>query len=275
MTEKNTDIMDPKIETKKDYFAALDQRSHKFTDVLPPNVNTEDFIAVCKQAVTKDPKLLDAMKVNPASVFQAFLNCARDGLIPDGREAHIDARNDKRLGMTAAYMPMKLGILKRMHRSAQIREIGMSAVYEGDEFDPDLSEGGKITHKPTGQSKKIIAAYAYVITVEGGSYRKILWRDDINKRKACASTKYVWNQWEAEMAAKSALRALSDELPLSSEERRIIHRMDDFADLNRELLPEPTLPKRLDISLEQDSQPMPHAGEGEEGSSGVPSSSLD
>lgn len=242
-----TDGFEPTISTKKDYFGALDDRLDTFSQVLPDDVEPKFFVSVCKTAIAKDPKLLNAIQRNPQSVFQAFMNCARDGLIPDGREAHIDARNCKHMGAQAAYMPMKRGILKRLHRSAEIKEIGMNAVYEGDIFHPDLGEGGRIHHEPKGLSRNIIAAYAYVVTHRDGNYRKVLWPDDIERRRRCASTDAVWTRWPAEMAAKSALRVLADELPLSSEDRRLVDSIDDFTDLNAELAGEPDLPKRLNI----------------------------
>jgi len=136
-----------------DWRAAIDKRADTFASSLPDDISVEAFLAVCKEAAIKTPGLEECLRANPASAFSAFLACARDGLIPDGRQAHIDVRNSRTHGKQAAYMPMVRGIVDRLHRSAKIVSVQCKEVYEGDEFTPDLSEDGYIKHLPTFESK--------------------------------------------------------------------------------------------------------------------------
>ena len=227
---------------------ALDKRIPVLAKVLPAGIAPEDFIAVCVQAVMRDDKLERAFQVNPGAVFQAFLDCARDGLIPDGREAHIDARRDKKMGMTAAYMPMARGMVKRLYRSGLVREINLQVVREGDEFTPDLSEGGAIHHIPQSGDGRLTHAYAVVGLVGGGVVRRVMFAEEIGKRRAVSKTSNVWSKWPEEMWKKTVLHNVSKELPLTPADQRMFDALDAFTDLEAEVAPSAGMPTRLDLS---------------------------
>jgi len=240
-------------ERKHDWRAALDSRSEVFANSLPDDIPVERFLAVCKEAAARVDGLEEVLRVNPASAFGAFLACARDGLIPDGRQAHIDVRYSQKNGKQAAYMPMMRGIMERLHRSGLISDINIQVVYEGDEFVPDLSEGGRIIHIPKFATKTITHAYCIVNTKDGGTYREIMGAADIEKRRKSASTQFVWKQWPGEMARKTVLHNAAKKLPLTADDRRLVEHVETFADLNRDALLSEPAPVLLDIS--EDSEP--------------------
>lgn len=233
---------------KKDWKLALDKRVDTFAGVLPPDVNPADFIAVCKRAVMRDDKLRDCIERNPAAAFSAFLDCARDGLIPDGREAHIDARKDKRMGVTAAYMPMRRGLVKMLYKSGKVRSVDLHVVYEGDEFEANLSEGASIHHVALGKSRKPIAVWGRVDLSDGGVVRGLMWEADINRRRACAKTKMVWDKWPEEMWKKTLLHNMGKDLPLDRAVQTAIDRDNEFYDLNKEVAKPTALPERIDLT---------------------------
>lgn len=233
---------------QKDWKAALNEREGTFASVLPSDVKVKDFIAVCRRAVMRDSALKDCMRVNPAAAFGAFLDCARDGLLPDGREAHIDCRNDKRHGKTAAYMPMRRGLVKMLYRTGYVTSVNLTVVREGDEFDPDLSEGGRIIHRSMGKGGPLIAVWGIVTLKDGGSVRSIMWQDDVEKRRKVAKTQNVWSKWPAEMWKKTLLHNMAKDLPLTPQAQRAFDREFDHAELNAELMAPPVVPERLVLS---------------------------
>ncbi len=238
---------------KYDWKAALDDRVDTFKSALPDDIDVTSFLAVCKEAAMRVNGLQECLQVNPASAFSAFLACARDGLIPDGRQASIDVRYSKTNGKQAAYMPMVRGIVERMHRSGNIKSINVRVVYEGDEFIPDLSEGGKITYIPKFESEKLTHAFCVIETTEGGVYREVMGAKDIAKRRGSASTDFVWRKWEGEMAKKTVLHNIAKKISLTADDRRLVEHVESFADLNRQVVESEPVPILLDISPDSEA----------------------
>lgn len=265
----DTELIESKTPTdpaKKDWKAALDKRADTFADVLPPDVNAEDFIAVCKRAVMRDHKLVDCMNRNPAAAFGAFLDCARDGLMPDGREAHIDARRDKEKGVTAAYMPMRRGLVKMLYKSGKVRSVDLHVVYEGDDFEADLSEGASIRHVARGKSRKPVAVWGRVDLADGGVVRGVMWEGDVNRRRACAKTKMVWDKWPEEMWKKTLLHNMGKDLPKTRAIQTALDRDNEFFDLEKDVPVKPSLPAQIDI---RDALPPPKQSRLEDGQAAI------
>ena len=74
----------------------------QFATMLPPDVSPDKFREVALAAIRRMPGLVSC---NRQSLFNALINAAQDGLMPDGREAAIVPRK----GM-ANYQPMVAGI---------------------------------------------------------------------------------------------------------------------------------------------------------------------
>lgn len=229
------EIIEPtKTKPKRfDWREALDGRRDVFAHALPNDIDPDTFLAVCKQAVAQIDGLEECLQKNPKSAFTALLNCARDGLVPDGRQAHIDVRRCKHYGKQAAYMPMVSGMIERLYRSGEIKSINCRVVREGDDFVPDVSPDVPLRHILCSGRGPITHAYCVVKTRAGGEYREIMFMDEINRHKAVASTKYVWDKWPEAMARKTVLRQACKLLDLSSSDRRMVNdSVEAFADLN-------------------------------------------
>jgi len=229
------EIIEPQSRAPKrfDWRKALEDRMDVFASALPDDIKPEMFLAVCKQAVAQIDGLEECLQKNPKSAFTALLNCARDGLVPDGRQAHIDVRRCKHYGKQAAYMPMVSGMIARLYRSGEIKSINCRVVREGDEFTPDVTPGVPLRHVLASGKGPITHVYCIIQTRAGGEYREIMFKEEINRHKAVASTKYVWDKWPEAMARKTVLRQACKLLDLSSNDRRMVSdSVEAFADLN-------------------------------------------
>lgn len=220
--------------SRKGWRQALEERSDVFASALPDDVKLETFMAVVKQAVAQIDGLEECLSVNPKSAFTALLSCARDGLVPDGRQAHIDVRRCKHYGKQAAYMPMVQGLIERLYRSGNIKSINCRVVREGDDFTPDVTPGTPLRHVLGGGAGKVTHVYCVVVTKDGGEHREIMFAEEIERHRKCASTGFVWNKWPEAMARKTVLRQACKLLDLSSSDRRMVNEsVEAFADLNQ------------------------------------------
>ncbi len=76
----------------------------------------------------------------------ALTRCAKDGLMPDGREAALIVRSTKvnnQFVKKAVYMPMVDGVMKRARQSGQVANIIAKVVYSQDEFEYVIDENGE------------------------------------------------------------------------------------------------------------------------------------
>lgn len=210
--------------------AGLVEHKDKIVRNLPPSVRPERFIGAASIAVRKNAALLD---LDQASLWNAIAECARDGLVPDHREAVLlpywdDATKRK----IVRYSPMVAGIQKRLFELGDIDQINARAVYKNDRFEMLLGTEEKIIHMPAlGERGPIIGAYA--IFKKAGRLIHIEWmpQDDLDKVKGAAKTKAVWNAWPEEMTRKSVIRRGAKYLPLSHEAMQIVTQDDALVDL--------------------------------------------
>src|SRR5690606_28052145 len=121
------------------------------------------------------------------SVINALTACAKDGLIPDNREAAMVVYKKKQADgnwkLIAQYMPMIDGVLKRARQSGEISIIAARAVYENDKFRVWLDDSGEHIHyEPTlGARGEMIGAVAYARMKTGEFQFEWLNLDDIAK----------------------------------------------------------------------------------------------
>jgi recombination protein RecT len=165
-----------------------------------------------------EPKLLAADR---RSLVAACMKAAQDGLLLDGREAGLSLYNDRASNcQTVAYMPMVSGILKKIRQSGEISSIRAHVVYEGDEFDFELGDDERISHKPKlAEQGQPIAAYAIAKFKDGDIQREVMSLAEIEKIRAKATGigKACWTSSWGEMAKKTVIRRLSKRLPTSND----------------------------------------------------------
>jgi recombination protein RecT len=152
------------------------------------------------------------------TLWNSAMRCAQQGLLPDNREAALVPFKNR-----VQYLPMVGGLLKLFRNSGQFKWVTAGIVYEGEEYEHYISEGGEhFRHVPGDniEGKKIRRVYALATTKDGGSFIADLPLSEINKRKAMSRATREdapWKQWEREMQLKTAIRVLSKLLPMSSD----------------------------------------------------------
>lgn len=179
---------------------------------LPPTVTPERFVRIAVTALQQQPALADA---ESDSILQAFMCCAQDGLLPDGKEAAIVKRGSK-----ASYMPMIGGFRKIAADHGWT--IRTEVVYANDEFE-HTEEPPAILHRPVRPGVDrgdLVAAYAVARHRDGRREQKVMYADEIAKRRAMATTAAVWDKWPGPMAAKTLGRDIFAELPIGELDER-------------------------------------------------------
>lgn len=200
--------------------------------VLPAHVTLERFERVTLTALQRQPDLLGTDR---KSLFAAVMQCAQDGLQPDGKEAAL-----VKFKNSAAYMPMVAGLLKLARQSGEIASLTANVVYAGDDFDYWIDDQGEhLSHRPSidGDRATIRAVYAMARTSAGESIIEVMPHAEVEKvRKASRSANGgPWRDWYSEMARKTAIRRLFKRLPRSTDRLdEAVHRDDQFYSLSRE-----------------------------------------
>lgn len=195
----------------------LVKMEQEFKAALPPQIPVEKFIRTTLTAVQMQPDLLGADR---RSLLGSCMKAAQDGLLTDGREAALVIFNSKE-GKKVQYMPMVGGILKKIRNSGELASISANVVYDRDQFEYELGDDERITHKPfLGQDRgNPIAVYAVAKTKDGAIYREVMSVSDVEKvRAASRAGKYgPWVDWWDEMAKKTVIRRMAKRLPSSAD----------------------------------------------------------
>ncbi len=225
---------------------------------LPKGVDPDRFMRTTITTVQANPDLLDADR---SSLFTACMQAAKDGLLPDGREAtiqvyntNIGTRDRPRWVKQAQYMPMVRGLIKKMYEAGCTKVDGV-AVYEKDEFVFELGDDPKITHKPylgVEDPGLVIASYAIVKLENGEIKREVMPRRDIEKvREASKSSNGPgWNNWYDQFAIKAVLKRIYKQVPGRSDEFEAVAEADNAA---LGITFEHTIPDEVLPALEQNT----------------------
>lgn len=215
-----------------------ERNKHEIAKQLPTGVDPDRFMRTVITTVTSQPELLEA---NRSSLFTSCMQAAKDGLLPDGREATIQIYNTKisvpggpdQWIQKAQYMPMVRGLIKKMYEAGCSKVDGY-AVYEKDEFSFSLGDDPKILHSPylgSDDPGPVIAAYAIVKLENGEIKREVMPRRDIEKvREASkASNGPGWKNWYDQFAIKAVLKRVYKQVPGRSDEFEKVMEADNAA----------------------------------------------
>jgi recombination protein RecT len=204
-------------------------------------------------AVTKDPDLLLADR---ASFMAAIRMCAGHGVIPDGVEATLQVYNAKvkingreEWIKKVTYLPMIRGIQNRVMRSGKVDLFYAEVVYENETFTIDTSQGDRRpVHNPDwfNRGGDVVGAYSVVKYSNGTIDCEPMSRSEIEKIKAVAKTKNVWDNWFEEKAKVAVMKRHSKRLPLSAEDLEfIMNREESDFDQPRDVTPAEKTEARL------------------------------
>jgi len=193
-----------------------DEFTHQIELAVPEGVSPRQLLRAAATAVLENPTL--AGPALRASLLQATLKCAQDGLLPDGRDAAFVIYKSK-----VQYQPM-IGGLRRVaadHGWA----IETHVVHEHDQFAPDFDESrAHFQRAPLGQERgEPIGAYALGRHREGMRMLEVMDMEEIQKVRnvSRAKDKGPWVDWWDQMAEKTVGKRLFKRLPLDPKDRRI------------------------------------------------------
>lgn len=192
--------------------------------VLPPGVDIERFMRTTLTAIQAKPDLLLADR---KTLLLSCISAAKDGLLPDGREAALNVystkvkvwsermqRDVEEYIQAVQYLPMVRGIVKIMYECG-VRKINAAAVYREDHFKFLRGDDERIEHEPTEANDPgpIRAAYVIFTLGNGEVHREVMMARDIDKVRLCAKTQNVWSKWPDQMAIKSVIKRAAKLLP--------------------------------------------------------------
>jgi recombination protein RecT len=201
----------------KNYGALLAQAA-------PKHISAERLIQVAGTVISRNPKLA---KCTVPTLLGGVLNASILGLelTPQLGQAYlVPFKNNKTGNYEATFMIGFKGYLKLAWQSDMIKSISAHEVYECDDFEYQLGTDPYLKHipgNPDEQSlKNIIGAYATVEFTNGGKTFVYLPKKEVmkrkNKSKGANSEFSPWLTEPEAMYRKSAIRALSTYLPLST-----------------------------------------------------------
>lgn len=208
----------------------------EFEAVLPKGVRVEEFRRVTLNAIQERPELIDADR---QTFFRACLDCARDGLVPDGKEAFFDIRNTKIKVrgqgevwiQRVVYMPMVRGFYKRaVGPNKALKDWRADVVCENDFYHLEKGDRESFTHKPVvfGDRGKIIGAYSIAEYHDGTISREFMGYADLMKAKAKSTSgngaNSPWSIWEDRMCIKTVVKRHGNRLPIGQEAEDLIDR---------------------------------------------------
>jgi recombination protein RecT len=225
----------------------LESRLTQFAESLPPHISPAYFKGVITWAVMADPMLLLADRV---SLFEACLNAANDGLVPDKKEGALVVYNTKapkanrndpdKWIKKVQWLPMVRGVITKIYRTDKVKSVSLDIVYGGDEFKYWTDDQGEhLIHVPAESRDKNIVrrVYAMVVMKEsegGGVFAEPLDMDEIDRvRKASKnSEKGPWVDWPEEMWKKTAIKRLAKRLPIARDIQQVLDRDNYLYDLD-------------------------------------------
>jgi recombination protein RecT len=193
--------------------------------VLPESVKMQTFVRCAAVAMASNKDLANADR---DSVIMSLTQCAKDGLVPDSKEAaivtfntNVAAKGQSKQWITKAqYMPMIDGVMKRARMSGQIAVLSSKAVFNDDVFRYWMDENGEhINYEPAYQGGDMRLAFAFAKLTNGELIVEVMSRADVDKVRAASKTGQYgpWKDWYDRMACKAVMHRLARRLPNASE----------------------------------------------------------
>ena len=194
---------------------------------LPDHIPVEKFQRVIVTAVNKSPALVTADR---RTLFTSCVECASDGLVPNGKEAALVM-----FGQKVVYMPMIAGIYKRVRNSGEVTTLNGQVVHEKDHFNYAYGFEPTLEHRPAdGDRGKVSHVYAVAVLKDGTRDMEVMSVAEVEEVRATSKAKDSgpWVTWWGEMAKKTVVRRLAKRLPLTADLERLVQRVDDLYELS-------------------------------------------
>jgi recombination protein RecT len=187
----------------------------------------------------------------PASIQESVINVASVGLTlnPSYGYAYLVPENvkvgDNRYNVCQLRISFK-GLMKIATDSGGIKWVRAEIVKANDDFTyRGPFEKPEHNMTPFGDRGATVGVYCVAKTGDGDYLTDIMDLAEINKCKAAAKTKYVWDAWFEEMAKKAIIKRSSKQWPLGQGAERF-HKA---ADIVNEVEGSEELHKERDVTL--------------------------
>lgn len=182
------------------------------------DVEIDKFTATVLAAIRHNPKILEAER---NSVYNAILEAAADGLMPDGDDGVINiyntrvSRNPDRWESRAQWQRMVGGIIK-LCAKANVNIYAVS-IYSNEVEKGNLkvwndTEGQHVVHEPIlfGDRGERVGALAVARLADGQCRFEAMNVDDLKKARAASKSPESgpWKEWPERMEQKSAMHRL-------------------------------------------------------------------
>lgn len=223
------------VRQMKDVKVFLGNKIEEVARALPSTMDADRFLRTVETYARKNPKVYNE-ETDLRSFIGAFIEAAQLGLEP-GVLSHLVPRWDKKLKRNVIQlMPDYRGLLALARRSEKIDVIEAHCVYTGDTFEYAYGTDPFLTHIRGGENKpgQITHVYALARYISSGhSQFVVISRAEIEEIRGSSSASAQgfspWSTHYDQMAAKSALRRLCKQLPMSIEAQRAV-KLDDLLD---------------------------------------------
>ncbi len=191
--------------------------------ILPKGTTIDQFVRCASIAMVQSKDLGEAAQ---DSIIMALTMCAKDGLVPDNKEAALVTFRTKDKATNqfikkAQYLPMIDGVIKRARMSGQVASMAAKAVYQNDEFAYWMDENGEhYKYVPTfGERGNLLLCFAYAKLTNGELLIEVMTKADIDKVKNASKTSGYgpWVDWYDRMGCKAVMHRLCRRLPNASE----------------------------------------------------------
>ena len=131
---------------KKNELIKPDELKYHIAEVSDKGFNKDRFSKMALMAISENPSL---QKCSRLSLFKELVKCARQGLMPDGKEAALVPFRRKDGGFDATLMPMTWGLAKLARQSGEVKSLAAFLVREGEPFQIKIdADGQSIRHEP-------------------------------------------------------------------------------------------------------------------------------
>jgi len=242
---------------RKSFEGKLEKMKPEFVKLLGDKEKAIRFARIVQTEVKRNPKLLEC---NELSLFGCVMDSFRHGMEIGGQMGH--AYLIPYAGEVTFQIGYK-GWMEMARRSGQIKSLNAYPIYKNevdqDRFYMDYGEN-TVYHKPIlfDDAGERVGWWAKAVLDNGESVTHFMSMIDINKRKAKAMTKKIWDEWALEMEKKTILKALCKLLPLSIEDQRLAskdeHIIKDLAGEEYEYPKEEEEIKEVEASVLEDGK---------------------
>lgn len=211
---------------------ALEGARDNLKPLLPANIPADKFIRIVKDQLNRNP---DLRNCTPQSIVDACSQAAKDGLVIDGREAALVI-----YGTKAQYLPMVMGLRKRMFATGQVSAMETGIVHQKEveegRFEWQAGTDAFLRHSPllTDDLGPPVAVYSVVTMANHTKSVEVMrWSEVMRIAKlqsknhdGSGNLKGIWKQHTNEMARKTVLRRHSKQLPFDSDLATTFERID-------------------------------------------------